>query len=72
MTEEQITARLVKIDAAIDYILTAKTESYNIAGRALTRLRLEVLEKMRDKYQGMLDAAQGNVKVQVARFRSPG
>ena len=69
-TSAELTARLVKINAAIDYVLDGNAQSLAIAGRALTTLSLDELEKMKDKYEMQLANVNG-VRPSVIRFQRP-
>ena len=74
MTAAEIQARIVLINAAIDYVLTGKVESYRTAGRELTRLKLPDLEKMLATYEARLTAAQatqGGGGAAVIEFQEP-
>lgn len=73
MTAAEIQARIVKINAAIDAILNGNAQSYQIAGRALTRLSLETLERMLRDYEARLVAASrsGGRSAAVVEFGDP-
>lgn len=73
MTEAEITARITKIDAAIDAVLDGKTASYTINGRSLTNLSLADLNNMRDAHGAKLARLQSSSRTAaVARFRGTG
>ena len=72
-TAAEISARLVKINAAIDFILTGNAQSSAAAGRSLTMLdlgKLEALRKADMAELAALEASSGKYRPGVVRFRS--
>ena len=69
MTAAEIEARLVKINAAIDFVLDGNASSAAIAGRSFSALPLETLEELRAKYEEELRIANaGGRRPCVIRF----
>ena len=72
MTEAQIAARLVKVRAAIDWILDGNVQSRAIAGRSLTVLDLSELRDMEKDLEAELARVQaGSIGGVVIRFGRP-
>ena len=72
MTEAQITARLVKVRAAIDWILDGNVTSRAIAGRSLTVLDLSQLRAMEVDMEAELARVQaGGLRGVGVRFGRP-
>jgi len=72
VTAAQIEARLVKVRAAIDWILDGNVQSRSIAGRSLTTLPLAELRTMEKDLEAELARTQaGGVGGVVIRFGRP-
>jgi len=70
MTEAELTAVLVKVKAAINYILTGNAQSLGIAGRNLVMLDLKTLNDLRKEYEAELANVDG-ARPSVIQFQRP-
>lgn len=69
LTETEILARIVKINAAIDATLDGQAASLSISGRTWTALSLSDLEKLLLFYERRLAQVQaGGIRPSVVRF----
>lgn len=72
MTVAELQSRLALVNAAIDYVLTGNAQSAQRAGRSLTTLPLDKLERLRKTYEWELACAQGTAGQPVeVRFKEP-
>ena len=70
MTAAELTARLVKVNAAIDYVLDGKASSLSIAGRTFAAMSLDELERLRRNYEAELArATAGGSRPMLVRFQ---
>ena len=71
MTEAEIQAELLLVNAAISDLLTGKAQSVSIAGRSVTKTSLNELRELRKSLYEELALAQGGGRPFVASFRRP-
>ena len=69
MTEAELTARLVKVNAAIDWKLDSNVDSRTIAGRTLVTMSLSELEELRRGYERELAEVQAGQSPRVVGIR---
>jgi hypothetical protein len=62
---------LTKVEAALSALLDGNAQSYAIAGRALTRLSLEQLYKMRAELQQAVARDTAGGMFMASQFRNP-
>ena len=71
MTEAEIQAELILVNAAISDLLTGKAQSVSIAGRSVTKTSLSELRDLRKGLLASLAFVQGGGRASVASFRIP-